>query len=125
MILILVRDKIRVEQENCSSSTNEKSQKVRKAIKVFLVRRVSPSRKAKVPLQALAMKIESTLQRKKRKRMKLKQNRASRNAEWVEAYSERSEFFSNERNVHSINPKQNFLGTQEYHQNIHLDHLQR
>ena len=50
--------------------------------------------------------------------MKSKQNRTSRNAERVEAYSERSEFFSNERNVHSINPNQNFLGTQEYHQNI-------
>ena len=47
-----------------SSILNEKSQRVRKAIKVFLVRRVSPSPKAKVPLQALAMKIESTLQEK-------------------------------------------------------------
>ncbi len=53
---------------------------------------------------------------KKKRRRKLKQNRASRNAEWVEAYIEISKFFD-ERNLHSKS-NQKFLATQEYHQNI-------
>ncbi len=53
---------------------------------------------------------------KKKRKRKSKQNHASRNAERVEAYIERSKFFD-KRNLHSKS-NQNFLATQEYRQNI-------